>query len=77
MGKIISLSEHAQPREPAEPPPGGAQILFFLGVRYSRMETEAAAPQVQTDERSGGAPLDPGAERPYGGGKKRKRRARA
>jgi hypothetical protein len=76
MGQIISLSERAQPRESVEAPPGGAKILFFLGVRYSRIETDAA-PQTATSEQSGDAPLEPGAESPFGGGKKRRRRARA
>jgi hypothetical protein len=40
MGEIIAL--RPKPRAAASPlAPGGAQILFFLGVRYIREETAA------------------------------------
>jgi hypothetical protein len=36
MGEIIPFRAGQRRRAPVEPPPGPAQILFFLGVRYSR-----------------------------------------
>jgi len=65
MAVIIQM----QPRmrgesKPAPPTSGGAQILFFLGVRYMHAEEPPPA--------TGGAPK--GAE---SGGKGRRRRARA
>lgn len=63
MAQIISLQARARaPRRTA--PAKGAQILFFTGVRYMRIEDYSPS---QTDS--------PG--RCDGGGKKRKRRARA
>ncbi len=40
MGKVIAFRSSAKRIRPgyAQAPPGDAQILFFLGVRYSRME---------------------------------------
>jgi hypothetical protein len=38
MGNIIAFPSNAQRRRDAKPPvAGGAEILFFLGVRYARM----------------------------------------
>ena len=68
MGQIIALRTRAKtPRRQSEPVAGGAQILFFLGVRYSRMEDERDFPAVQAPD------LDSG----QGGGRKRRKRARA
>jgi hypothetical protein len=67
MAEIIPLRPGARAARLAPPPPSeGAQILFFLGVRYCRIE--------ELEES-----LDP-VEKPRGeddGGKKRRRRARA
>jgi hypothetical protein len=63
MGEVIAFRKREKPSRNASeaPPTGDAQILFFLGVRYVRMEDYQS--QV------------PGG-RPRGGGKG-KRRARA
>lgn len=64
MGEIIAFPSNTGRNETREPPSdGGAQILFFLGVRYMRLE----------DEQTKGAPHENGGE--AGRGKKRKRRA--
>jgi hypothetical protein len=68
MGEIIAF----RPRETraardAAPGTGEAEILFFLGVRYCRVEEQEPAPDGQTPERDSGV----------GGGRKRRRRARA
>ncbi|HXY58467.1 MAG TPA: hypothetical protein VEH76_07790 [Methylocystis sp.] len=63
MAQIISLEQRAQGRRHAAPIDGGGQILFFLGVRYTRMEE----PPLHM------LPSEPS----EGGGKKKKRRARA
>jgi hypothetical protein len=66
MAEIIPLPAGARPGRMAPPTENGAQILFFLGVRYCRME--------ETEE-----PIGP-ARKPRGvddSGKKRRRRARA
>ncbi len=66
MGEVVAfLPRERIPRHASAPPTGGAQILFFLGVRYMRME-ETPGP-VET-HRPGRGPC---------GGKKRKSRARA
>jgi len=62
MAQIISLEQRAQGRRHAAPVTGGAQILFFLGVRYARVEDPIHS-----------QPSGPN----QSGGKKRKRRARA
>lgn len=67
MAQIISLQSRARQTRPAPPPEGGAQILFFLGVRYMRAEEPLVTP--------GGEPEADGGH--GAGGKKRKRRARA
>jgi hypothetical protein len=46
MGEVVALPNSARRRAKAAPPEGSAQILFFLGVRYSRDEDD-------TDSRSG------------------------
>jgi hypothetical protein len=62
MGEVIAFRKSARPsRRASEPPTGDAQILFFLGVRYVRMD------DCQSHAPGGG---------PRGGGKG-KRRARA
>lgn len=61
MGEVIAFRKREKPsRHTGAPPTGDAQILFFLGVRYMRME----------DFSQSHAPGD----RPRGGGT-RKRRA--
>ncbi|MGJ0509824.1 MAG: hypothetical protein ACR652_22410 [Methylocystis sp.] len=66
MGEVIAFRMRGtSSREMREPPTGGAQILFFLGVRYIRMDD----PLQTCDSRAPGG-------RPRGGGK-RKGRARA
>lgn len=66
MGKVIAFRSSAKRIRPghAPAPPGDAQILFFLGVRYSRMEN----PPNTTD-----APYESGGDTTRG--KKRKHRA--
>jgi hypothetical protein len=66
MAEIIPLRPGARAARVAPPPSEGAQILFFLGVRYCRIEEAEELPR--------------SAEKPRGeddGGKKRRRRARA
>ena len=68
MGQIIAF----QPRETrakraATPEAEGAQILFFLGVRYLRLDENAPAPGGRTPE----------CDSNVGGARKRRRRARA
>jgi len=63
MAEIIPLRPGARAARSAPPPAEGAQILFFLGVRYCRIEEPqrpASTPRGEDD-----------------GGKKRRRRARA
>lgn len=67
MGQIIAF----QPRETrakraATPEAEGAQILFFLGVRYLRLDENAPASGGQAPECDSSA----------GGARKRRRRAR-
>jgi hypothetical protein len=45
MGEIIAFPSTARPAASAPATPGEAQILFFLGVRYERLDEAAAAPQ--------------------------------
>ncbi len=69
MGEVIAFrrrGKHAP--QAAEPHAGDAQILFFLGVRYMRMD--------ETLDVSGGW-SPPDHRHTPGGGKKRKSRARA
>ncbi len=68
MGQIIAF----QPRETrakrvATQPAGSAQILFFLGVRYARLDETAPSSGGQTPECDSGV----------GSARKRRRRARA
>ncbi len=64
MAEIIPLPSGARAARLAPPPPPeGAQILFFLGVRYCRIEE----PQHPVEKPRG----------EDDGGKKRRRRARA
>lgn len=67
MGEVIAFRANAkQARRAAAPPAGDAQILFFLGVRYVRVDDPSTY-----DTRT------PEARNTPSGGKKRKRRARA
>lgn len=64
MGEIIVFPSSMKPIGAMRPPAdGSARILFFLGVRYVRLD----------EERTAGAPHAGGGE--PGRGKKRKRRA--
>jgi hypothetical protein len=68
MGEVLAFQlRPKRSRQSAAPPLGGAQILFFLGVRYVRMEDSL-------DAKGGAAPK---LGRGGSGGKKRKSRARA
>ncbi len=68
MGQVIAFKARAKtPRQEAEPITGGAQILFFLGVRYCRIDEADAYPTAQAPDRDSG----------QGGGRKRRKRARA
>jgi hypothetical protein len=68
MGQIIAFKTRAKTSpKPVGPDAGGAQILFFLGVRYSRME----------DDRDIAATRSPDLDTGQGGGRKRRKRARA
>ena len=67
MGQIIAFRPRAKSaQQAATPMPGGAQILFFLGVRYSRMEDERELP----------ATREPDQDSSQGCGRKRRKRAR-
>ena len=66
MAQIISLQSRMRPPRPPAPAGAGARILFFMGVRYMRIE-----------EYSPSTADAPGREDNHGGGGKRKRRARA
>ena len=44
MAQIIPLQSRARASRPEPPHQGGAQILFFLGVRYMRMEDPLLTP---------------------------------
>ncbi len=75
MAQVIPLQSRARLARPATQLKGSAQILFFLGVRYVRMEEPFAA----LDRRGGECDSPVGADMhggSLGGGKKRKRRAR-
>lgn len=64
MGEVIAFQMREKvSRRASTPPSGDAQILFFLGVRYMRMDDLPGALETHT---SGGRPR---------GGRKRKRRA--
>ncbi|MGC1863751.1 MAG: hypothetical protein WA733_22175 [Methylocystis sp.] len=66
MAQIISLQSRMRPpRQPATAG-DGARILFFMGVRYTRIE-EYSPSMTEAPSRGDGR----------GGGGKRKRRARA
>jgi hypothetical protein len=68
MAEIIAFQpRQTRAKQDAAPATGGAEILFFLGVRYSRMEEQEPTP-------GGEAPAH---ESGLGGGRKRRRRARA
>jgi hypothetical protein len=68
MGQIIAFNARAKiTRRQSEPVAGSAQILFFLGVRYSRIE----------DEQDVSAMLAPDLHGDQGGGRKRRKRVRA
>lgn len=68
MGEVIAFRARAKaPRESVEPIAGDAQILFFLGVRYQRIDETHDAVEKRTPD------LDDAPR----GRKKRKARARA
>jgi hypothetical protein len=52
MGDVLNLPS-PRPRAAAAPAEGGAQILFFTGVRYERMRD---APPDGRHDGAGGAP---------------------
>lgn len=67
MGQIIPFRPREKtPQQAAAQIAGGAQILFFLGVRYSRMEDERELPATREPVQDGG----------QGSGRKRRKRAR-
>lgn len=70
MGEVVAFRmREKDAREGRAPPIGDAEILFFLGVRYARMEEPREARGTRPpDEDKGQGPR---------GGKKRKSRARA
>lgn len=66
MGQVIAFRTLARSaRKSSETPSGDAQILFFLGVRYMRMDDALAAR------------LSASAQKTRGGSGRRKRRSRA
>lgn len=66
MAQIISLQSRMRPPRQPAPAGDGARILFFMGVRYMRVEEYSPS---MTEAPSRGDGRD--------GGGKRKRRARA
>ncbi len=66
MAQIISLQSRMRPPRRPAPAGDGARILFFMGVRYMRIE-EYLPSTTDAPSRGDGR----------GGGGKRKRRARA
>jgi hypothetical protein len=72
MGEVVAFRLRAKSsREPRATPSGDAQILFFLGVRYARMDEPHGACETAAPDRGQGRGHGPS------GGKKRKSRARA
>jgi hypothetical protein len=70
MGEVVAFQIRAKAaRQKSEPPTGDAQILFFLGVRYMRIE--------EMQQSQGALAPDLGEGQGPRGGKKRKSRARA
>ena len=69
MGEVIAFRQRARRASHiSDMPAGGAQILFFLGVRYMRMDDamiNRLALQALSDCH----------DRPSGGGKRKRRRA--
>jgi hypothetical protein len=58
MGEVIAFRKREKPsRQASAPPSGDAQILFFLGVRYVRMEEPAQS------QAPGGRPRGSGARK--------------
>jgi hypothetical protein len=70
MGEVVAFRMRGKSaREKSGPPAGDAQILFFLGVRYARIDdSQDARGTLSPDHGAGDSPR---------GGKKRKSRARA
>ncbi len=66
MAQIISLQSRMRPPRRPAPTGDGARILFFMGVRYVRVEEYSPSTTDTPSRGDGGA-----------GGGKRKRRARA
>lgn len=68
MGQIIAFKPRAATlQRPSATVTGGAEILFFLGVRYCRMEEDQSLPSTQAPDQDSG----------QGGARKRRKRARA
>jgi hypothetical protein len=65
MAQIISFQSRPRAPRQAAAASHGAEILFFMGVRYMRIEEPSPSLTDAPDRRDDG-----------GGGKKRKRRAR-
>jgi len=66
MGELLTFKlRDGAARRPPTTAPGGAEILFFMGVRYERHAEPLAAPQVNPREAKRG----PGKTR--NGGKRR------
>lgn len=56
MGELIPFRHRVEAlRRGAEIGPEGAEILFFLGVRYERCETAPDTPDTDVRARKGGA----------------------
>lgn len=68
MGEVVAFRMREKTsRHQSEPPTGGAQILFFLGVRYLRAGEQPDAQESYSPDQGRGPQ----------GGKKRKSRFRA
>ena len=65
MGQVIPLQREARRRPPSVAPGGEAQILFFLGVRYCRDDTDG----------QGGEPMNTEPKKPTNSRSRRKKRA--
>ena len=66
MGEIVAFQQRVRSARGVAGPAsaGGAQILFFLGVRYARVEDGSLPPGENAPESGNG---------PRGGGKRRNR----
>ncbi|WP_442754325.1 hypothetical protein ACNHKD_15210 [Methylocystis sp. JAN1] len=74
MGEVVAFRRREKSsRDEGAPSVGDAQILFFLGVRYARMDAPLDAGETLSPDRGEGRSHGQGPR----GGKKRKARARA